>query len=183
MDISAFIEAYDKAPFDLIDEKAIPLIPQVAGHAETLMTLLKTFLEYEQTQGTLQVFPLMPFVRVDSANRVTEALTPDLMGIATERLERYKSQRANWRDLPLLLVPDFCVDVAAPSDRLVAVENKINAYFRQGVQAVWLVNSCNVYVNIYMPGGRAERLTIDEMLDGGALIPGFVLPLRDLFMC
>ena len=79
--------------------------------------------------------------------------------------------------------PDLAVEVISPSERKAKVRLKMKKYFAHGARLVW---------HVYLRGSRAEVFTApDEMvvkclddgdaLDGGEVLPGFCLPLREIF--
>jgi Uma2 family endonuclease len=54
-------------------------------------------------------------------------------------------------------------------------------YFSVGVRLVWEIDPVGRTVAVYTaPEGPTTRTEADT-LDGGAVLPGFTLPLRDLF--
>ncbi|HEY2156392.1 MAG TPA: hypothetical protein VGH33_12230, partial [Isosphaeraceae bacterium] len=54
-------------------------------------------------------------------------------------------------------------------------------YFRAGVRAVWLVYPTLEVIHVFDSFTRIRVLTRDHVLEAGDLIPGFRLPLEDLF--
>ncbi len=83
------------------------------------------------------------------------------------------------------LAPDLAVEVLSPSNSSVEIEEKVASYLAAGSQMVWVVNPVKQTVNVWRPGEgrelRVEKLTLDDTLDGGAVLPGFSLPVRDIF--
>ena len=54
-------------------------------------------------------------------------------------------------------------------------------YFLAGVRVVWLVYPLDRTVTVYSVPDESETLREGEVLDGGAVLPGFRLPLVKLF--
>lgn len=77
--------------------------------------------------------------------------------------------------------PDLAVEIISPGDTASEVQEKVAEYFAAGVRLVWAVYPRNKTVNVHYPNGITRRLDIDDALDGEDVIPGFQLPLRDLF--
>jgi Uma2 family endonuclease len=46
---------------------------------------------------------------------------------------------------------------------------------------VWVVYPDEQQVVVHSPGQPAQIVNIDGVLDGGDVLPGFTLPLRDIF--
>ncbi len=58
---------------------------------------------------------------------------------------------------------------------------KLDEYFRAGVRLVWYVNPEKCTVRVYSTRNRSVLLRGDDTLDGGDVLPGFVLSIRDWF--
>jgi Uma2 family endonuclease len=76
--------------------------------------------------------------------------------------------------------PHLAVEVVSPSDRLREVEAKVRTYLSAGTEMVIVVNPRNQTATVTTPAGETH-LTIEDALDGGDVVPGWILPLRELF--
>jgi Uma2 family endonuclease len=54
-------------------------------------------------------------------------------------------------------------------------------YLDAGVRLVWLVEPRRQIVTVYSADRTARVLTMGDVLEGGDVLPGFALPLADLF--
>jgi hypothetical protein len=54
-------------------------------------------------------------------------------------------------------------------------------YFDKGVRLVWYVRPKSRVVDVYTAPGRFKRLTARARLKGGAVLPGFSIPVSELF--
>ena len=79
------------------------------------------------------------------------------------------------------MVPDLAVEVVSPTDRAEAGLDKVREYFEAGVQLVWVIYPKLRVVHVFESFTRIRVLTRADDLDGGALLPGFRLPLATLF--
>lgn len=77
--------------------------------------------------------------------------------------------------------PDLAVEVITPSDSYRQMREKAAYYLANGVKLVWLFNPETLLVDVYRANG--ERLLIGEsdVLDGGDVLPGFAMPVSDVF--
>lgn len=82
---------------------------------------------------------------------------------------------------PWPVVPDLAVEVVSPSDLAEAVRLKIIEYFRYGVTQVWVVWPQARCVDVYESPTTPRVHTAEDTLEGGSLLPGFSLPLREYF--
>ena len=76
--------------------------------------------------------------------------------------------------------PDMVVEVISPSDRYTEVGRKVEAWLDAGVLMVVVVNPRNRTVQAHTPDGVTE-LTEADTLDGGDVVPGWRLPVADIF--
>lgn len=77
------------------------------------------------------------------------------------------------------VAPDFVVEVISPTDRADQVQSKIHDWLRAGVQLLWYVDPVTGITAVYRPDGGA-MVGAEERLDGGTVLPGFSIRLRDL---
>ena len=118
------------------------------------------------TSDTNFLLPLDPLVLVK----------PDIAFIRADRLPPDTELEG-----PLTVVPDLVVEVRSPGDRPSTIDRKIERYRSAGVPLVWLVRPRERTVTVFAQGQEPRVLGINDVLDGGNVLPGFRLPLADLF--
>jgi Uma2 family endonuclease len=80
------------------------------------------------------------------------------------------------------LVPDLAVEVLSKSNTTAEMARKRGEYFGAGARLVWLIDPDTRTAAVYDAGDRPPRqLTELDSLDGGGVLPGFALPLKELF--
>jgi Uma2 family endonuclease len=79
------------------------------------------------------------------------------------------------------VVPDLAVEVLSQSNTPREMERKLREYFRAGVRLVWFVDPQSRNVTVYTGPSRSKVLGADQTLDGGKVLPGFKLPVANLF--
>ncbi len=79
------------------------------------------------------------------------------------------------------LVPDLAVEVLSESNTRREMENKRREYFQGGARLVWEIYPESQSARVYTNPDAFEDIVPDGTLDGGEVLPGFVLPLRQLF--
>ncbi|MBX3085285.1 MAG: Uma2 family endonuclease [Anaerolineae bacterium] len=105
-----------------------------------------------------------------------DILIPDVGYVAKVHLPELPEREAP-------VPPDFAVEVKSPTDRKRALRNKVERYLQHGTQLVWLVFPDERIVEVYVAGEDADvqTVTIDGILDGGSVLPGFTLKVSDIF--
>jgi Uma2 family endonuclease len=79
------------------------------------------------------------------------------------------------------VVPNLAVEVISPSNTYNEIRQKIQEYFAAGVELVWVVSTDLRQVEAFTAAGGYQLVTLDQNLKGDPVLPGFELPLRDLF--
>ncbi|HEY8838420.1 MAG TPA: Uma2 family endonuclease [Dehalococcoidia bacterium] len=103
----------------------------------------------------------------------------DARGSDIEFSRRGRVTRDDARAPASMPVPDLVVEIISPSDRADRVLDKIHDWLRTGVQLLWYVNPETGNTTVY-EGNRVTYVAADETLDGGDVLPGFQVRLRDL---
>jgi Uma2 family endonuclease len=58
---------------------------------------------------------------------------------------------------------------------------KVRDYLAGGARAVWVLDPRRRTVTVHRPGREPESLSRNDTLDGGAVLPGFRLPVAEIF--
>jgi len=102
---------------------------------------------------------------------------PDVAFISFDRLPNRKAPVEPIPDL----VPDLAVEVICAGNTWKELKRKLKDYFVAGVRLVWFIDPDNRRGQIYTAPDEMRLVTEDEAMDGGDVLPGFQLPLRELF--
>jgi Uma2 family endonuclease len=103
-----------------------------------------------------------------------ERYIPDVAFVSRQRQAQVSDQP--YSPIP----PDLAVEVLSPSDNPRDVRLKVANYLTAGT-LVWGVDPDQKLVEVYTPGKPAKPVGIDGTLDGGDVLPGFTLAVRDIF--
>ena len=77
--------------------------------------------------------------------------------------------------------PDLAVEVLSPSNTAKEMEAKLRDYFAAGCRLVWYVDPASKTVRVFTSPADAVVLNEGDVLDGGDVLPGFAVPLAELF--
>ena len=80
------------------------------------------------------------------------------------------------------LSPDLAVEVLSESNTKDEIDQKLREYFQSGTRLAWIIDPAPRSVAVYREPGEPAAL-IDESgtLDGEQVLPGFTLPVAELF--
>lgn len=115
----------------------------------------------------------------DGAVRLMPGLVriPDISFISWDRFPRRQIS-----DEPITgLAPDLAVEVLSPGNTRKEMRRKLREYFLAGVRLVWFVDPARRIVQVYTSPEQCVTLTEDQTLDGGDVLPGLALPLKQIF--
>ncbi len=76
--------------------------------------------------------------------------------------------------------PDLAVEVVSPEDRWTELTAKAQSWLQAGSRAVWILDPANRTVTVYASDGT-HTLSEADVLTGGDILPGFAVPVRDIF--
>ncbi len=99
----------------------------------------------------------------------------DAAFISNERMAQVQS--SSYLDV----APELIVEVMSPDDRWHDLTDKLTEYFDVGVQMVWVAEPRQRRVHVYRSLTEIEILTADDTLTGGDVLPGFSVPVAELF--
>jgi Uma2 family endonuclease len=76
--------------------------------------------------------------------------------------------------------PDLVVEVVSPSNSDDDMRIKLANYLSEGI-TVWIADENPERIEVYIPGQPVKVYGIDDTLVGGTVLPGFSVPVRELF--
>ena len=132
---------------------------------------------------------LVIHVRVDNLGRVytgdpgylissdpDTVRAPDVAFISRERLEEIGETDGYWPG-----APDLVVEVISPNDRYTEVEEKVTEWLEAGAKMVIVVNPRRRSVRVHRSPSDVIDLTEGDVIDGADVVPGWTLPISEIF--
>ncbi len=151
------------------------LVEKTMGYKESLIAieiayLLKTFLREHDlgivlgADGTLRILPQQ--VRV-----------PDVCFISWNR---FPNRQLPPQPIPPL-APDLAIEVLSEGNTEAEMQRKLRDYFAAGVRLVWYIDPRTRSAKSYAAENQFVEVSESGSLSGGDVLPGFELPLKELF--
>jgi Uma2 family endonuclease len=162
----------DKPLCELVDGV---LVEKPMGYVESLLAMLLGHFLWDHVRKK----DLGIVLGADGAVRMMPGLVrvPDLSFVSWKRLPG--------RVLPTEpipgLVPDLAVEVLSESNTPAEMKRKLGEYFQAGVRLVWYVDPKARTVRVYHAPERSTLIPENGTLKGAKVLPGFALPLTELF--
>jgi Uma2 family endonuclease len=103
-----------------------------------------------------------------------ERYAPDVAYISKAR--QPELVREGYNPIP----PNLAIEIFSPSDSEKKLRIKLANYLAAGT-VVWVAYPETKEIEIYIPGQPYKVVGIDGTLDGGDVLPGFKLAVRDIF--
>jgi Uma2 family endonuclease len=120
--------------------------------------------------GLQMLFDLPP--HVDRERRPDIAFVPYNRWAKDRRLPRVRS----WA-----VVTQLAIEISSRSNTADEVAEKLEEYFKAGLRQVWVVYPAQSKVYAYTSTTAIHILAPGDELDGGDVLPGFRLSVRELF--
>jgi len=103
--------------------------------------------------------------------------SPDVSFVAKDRLRGLKKLPKGF----FQGAPDLAVEIISPSNTFDEIHTKIVEYFDSGSKLVWVIHPDEESVLVYHKPQPDKLLQRSDSLDGETIIPGFTVPLTELF--
>jgi len=100
----------------------------------------------------------------------------DVAFVRRERIEKAAPVEGYW-----IGAPDLAVEVLSPSDTVRRVEGKVAEWLESGARMVWVVSPKMHTVTVYRSFTEIVVLTENDTVDGGVVVPGFQIPIAEIF--
>jgi Uma2 family endonuclease len=173
--------------------------------ADELLVMPKDGFRYELVKGELKrvpptgrehggvtmelASPLHLYVKLNRLGRVYAAETgfklesnpdtvraPDIAFVRAERIEAAGRVQGYGEG-----APDLAVEVLSPGNTKREMAEKVEQYFAAGARLVWVVSPKLKTVTVYRSLTDITTLTEKDTLDGGEVVPGFQIPVAEIF--
>ena len=117
---------------------------------------------------------------IDAVAQQLKLAPRQVQALEDDDWERLPGRRIPSEPIPDL-APDLAVEVLSPGNTPGEMARKRQEYFAAGVRLVWLVDPEARTVEVYTDPEQSTVRHEADTLEGGAVLPGFALPLRELF--
>lgn len=103
--------------------------------------------------------------------------SPDISFIAKDRLKGLKRLPKGYFEG----APDLAVEILSPNNTVEQIHEKIVEYFENGTRLLWVIHPDEQFVLVYHSPSPDRLLQVTDALEGEDIVPGFSLPVAELF--
>ncbi len=161
-------------PCELVAGRVVRMTPTNPTHGRIEVNVAAALRHFVRTQNLGVV--MAGEVGVFTARNPDTVRAADVLFLSHERDAR-RVRRQGFLDV----APELTVEILSPTDRPDQVRRKLDEYFAAGVLQVWVIDPASSTVRIDHGSGEPQSLAPGAVLTGGDLLPGFELPVDDIF--
>jgi Uma2 family endonuclease len=161
----------DSVQIELDEGELITMAPAGDDHSFVEVALISLLHQFVKGRKLGRVFS------GDAGFRLNDdtVRSPDVAFVRSSRLPRVRS--AGFIDGP----PDLAVEILSPSNSFRQMTRKVRQYFAAGCHTVWVVHPDRKEVEVFEATGADRTLTVEDLLEAPELLPGFSVPVAELF--
>jgi Uma2 family endonuclease len=169
-------EQFDNYPFqedkryELDEGELIEMTRPGYMHNRVLMRLSGKLFIYFESNALGEVLNSENLYALSPSTRQS----PDVAIIRGDRRKELQGAKV------IPIIPDIAVEVLSPSETQRMIRRKMKQYFEAGVKEVWLIDSEAREAEIWKGPALSDATEVAHTL-ASPLLPGFSLPLADLF--
>lgn len=164
----------DNFRYELVQGELRKMSPSGHTHGRVAINFAWQLTQYVKTHHLGVVYAAETGFLISSNPDTVRA--PDVAFVSRERAEEVGDVRGYWPG-----APDLAVEVLSPGDSYTEVEEKVFDWLDAGARMVVVVNPRTRTVTIYRSRADIIVLTERDILDGGDVVPGWTMPLKELY--
>ena len=175
LSLDAFLERpeIDRHPYlEYIDGKVIAKVSPKFRHSTIQSELDATLNNFAIPRGLGQSSPEL---RCTFDGR---SIVPDLVLLLEEHIE--VDQNEEILD-DIAIPPDLHVEIISPKQGVTEADEKLRHSTTHGCVLGWLVHPYRRTIDVYRPGTEPVCLGLEGVLEGEPVLPGFRLPVAEVF--
>ena len=159
--------------YELVDGEVVEMAPVNEQHGDSAFNISGAFYIYSRRMGTGRG-------GVETGYRVRQ--NPDTVrgpDVSFNLRARHEGESASAGFVTG--APDIAVEVVSPSNTAAEMERKVAEYLAAGSQRVWLAYTSTRTVVVHRANGTTINYAGDDVITDEELLPGFTLPLSEIF--
>ena len=161
-------------PCELVGGRIVRMTPTNPTHGRIEVNVAVALSRFVRTQNLGVV--MAGEVGVFTTRNPDTVRAPDVLFLSQER-----DAGRTRRDGFLEVAPDLVVEILSPADRPDTVRRKLDEYLAAGVRLAWVIDPAARTVRVHTARGEPRALAAGDVLGGDDVLPGFALPVDEIF--
>ncbi len=163
--------SYTDRRYELVDGEVSEMAPVTEEHGGIASNINGAFYVYSRQSGIGRAGVAIGYRLRSGPDTVR---SPD---VSFRLFPLEEAQRTGF----VIGAPDIAVEVVSPANTAAEMERKVREYLAAGSQRVWVVYPAGRRVAVHPADGSVAAYSGDGMITDEELLPGFSLPLSDIF--
>jgi len=164
----------DEFRYELVNGELKKMSPAGHNHGRVTIRLTLPIAQHVREHGLGEVYAAETGFKLGSNPDTVRA--PDIAFIRQQRVDEVGETKGFWPG-----APDLAVEVLSPDDTIAEVEEKVAEWLTAGTRQVWLVSIKLRTLTLYRSPTDISVVTENELLDGGDVLPGFRIQVKEIF--
>jgi len=160
--------------YELVKGELKRMSPTGDKHGRVTMELAYALYQYVKRNNLGRVYAAETGFKLESDPDTVRA--PDVAFVSMKRIQAAGSIQGYRSG-----APDLAAEVLSPGNTKREMAEKVEEYFAAGAHLVWIVNPKSKTVTVYRSLTDVATLTEEDTLDGGEVVPGFQIPVAEIF--
>jgi Uma2 family endonuclease len=166
----------DLIGYEFVDGRAVPVTPASPIHGELIIEVGRRLANHVRERGLRgKVYSDAGFV-LGLARDPERMRAPDVAWVEGSKVDAHADPERLFR-----CVPDLAIEIDLTSGKKPDGQQRVVDYLEAGVRLVWVIDPHSRSAVSYRPDGSARLLRTEDVLDAEEVVPGFRLPLAELF--
>lgn len=162
--------------YEFVDGRPVPVTPASPLHGHLIVEVAYRLRGYVAAHGAPgKVYVDSGFV-LGLPGDLERMRGPDVSFVSEAKVRAHPDPERLFR-----CTPDLAIEIDIASQRKPGGEQRIADYLKAGVRLIWAIHPRTRTANVYRADGTSRKLREHDVLDGEDVVPGFQLPLTELF--
>lgn len=159
---------------ELVEGEVLEMVPAGNVHGRVILNVTTPLDRFVRENHLGLMFAAATGFKIASNPDTVRA--PDAAFVSRERVEEVGEVEGYWPG-----APDLAVEVISPNDSYAGVEEKAASWLAAGTRAVVVVEPRTRTVSVRSSRTEIRVLADGEVLDVGEVVPGWTLPVAEIF--
>lgn len=161
----------DGKRYELNQGELVVMPPPKPDHGKVVIKIGALVLTFVESHDLGEVMTEAGFLLATNPDTVR---APDIAYVAKSRIPATQGEYYPF-------APDLAIEVVSPANTDDEIAEKIAQYFAAGARQVWVIYPRARVIYVYRSAKEVTIFDVNDTLEGGDLLHGFAVSVRDIF--